>query len=60
LAGAALWVYGYFVAGHQPILIWSSFAPSWIAVFLPNLESESGMVASFAGMILVWVHQLAR
>jgi hypothetical protein len=60
VAGAALWAYGYFTAGHPTVVNWPSFAFPWISVFLPNLESEIGMVASFAGMILVWVHQLAR
>ena len=50
-AGTVLWVYGYFVSGHPSLLNWNSFSPSWISEFLPNLESEIGMVASFAGMI---------
>lgn len=58
LAGIALWVYGLYVAGHPPLLDWPSFAPSWIADFLPNLESEIGLVLSFAGMIPVYAIQI--
>lgn len=51
LAGSALWIYGYFVTGHPSIIAWHDYAPHWIAEFLPNLESEIGMVLCFAGMI---------
>ena len=53
-AGTILWVYGYFVTGHPSLLDWSSFSPFWISEFLPNFESEIGMVASFAGMIAAY------
>ena len=55
LAGTALWIYADFAGGHRPIVDWPDFAPWWIAEFLPNLESEIGMVLVFAGMIpLYW------
>ena len=54
LAGTALWVYGYFVTGHPSVIAWHSFAPAWIADFLPNVESEIGMVLAFAGMIPIY------
>ena len=53
-AGAILWIYGYFATGHPSVLNWSYFSPSWISEFLPNFESEIGMVASFLGMILAY------
>lgn len=51
LAGAALWIYGYFVTGHPSVIAWHDHAPGWIADFLPNLESEIGMVLTFAAMV---------
>jgi len=51
VAGAALWVFGYFVTGHPAVLDWPSFAPSWISAFLPNFESELGMLVSLAGVV---------
>ena len=44
LSGSALWLYGYFAVGHQSIVDWHARAPWWIADFLPNLESELGML----------------
>jgi Ni,Fe-hydrogenase I cytochrome b subunit len=54
LAGTALWVYGYFVACHPPVIDWKANAPGWIAEFLPNLESEIGMVLVFIAMIPIY------
>jgi hypothetical protein len=51
LAGSALWVYGYFVTGHPALINWQTDAPKWVAEFLPNIESEIGMVLMFAGMV---------
>jgi hypothetical protein len=51
LIGTALWVYGYFVTGHQTVVDWKSDTPGWIAEFLPNIESEIGMVLVFAAMV---------
>ena len=53
-AGMALWSCGYFVTGHAPLINWSSFAPWWIADFLPNLESEIGMLLAFGGMVPIY------
>jgi Ni,Fe-hydrogenase I cytochrome b subunit len=54
LAGTALWVYGYFIAGHPPLIDWKADTPSWIAEFLPNLESEMGMVLVFIAMVPIY------
>ncbi len=55
LLGTALWIYGYFVAGHQALFDWQARTPWWIADYILNLESEIGMVLVFAGMIpLYW------
>jgi hypothetical protein len=51
LVGAALWIYGYFVTGHPSLINWRADTPWWIAEWLPNLESEIGMVLVFAAMI---------
>ena len=53
--GTALWLFGYFVTGHPPLINWRASAPWWIADYLPNLESEIGMLIICAGMIpLYW------
>ena len=52
--GMALWLYGYFVTGHPPLIAWRANTPWWIAEFLPNLESEIGMVLTFGGMIPIY------
>jgi Ni,Fe-hydrogenase I cytochrome b subunit len=54
LAGIALWLYGYFVAGHPPLVNWHDKTPWWIAGWLPNLESEVGMALVFAGMVPIY------
>ena len=51
LAGTALWIYGYFVTGHPSLVDWQDDTPRWISEFLPNLESEIGMVLTFGGMV---------
>ena len=51
LIGTALWVYGYFVTGHPTVVDWKANTPSWIAEFLPNIESEIGMVLVFIAMV---------
>jgi hypothetical protein len=51
LVGSALWLYGYFVTGHASLIAWQTNSPWWIADFLPNIESEIGMVLAFAGMV---------
>lgn len=55
LAGTALWVYGYFVTGAPPLVDWQANSPWWIADFLPNLQSEIGILLVCVGMIpLYW------
>ena len=54
LAGAALWLYGYFSAGHPPLINWQAHTPWWIADFLRNSESEIGMMLAYAGMIPIY------
>ena len=55
IAGTALWCYGYFTTGHPPLVGWRAYTPWWIADFLPNIESEIGMVLVIVGMVpLYW------
>lgn len=55
LAGTVLWIYGYFAKGHPALIDWAGRTPWWIADYLPNIESEIGMVLVFAAMIpLYW------
>lgn len=54
LAGTALWIYGYFVKGHPALIDWAGRTPWWIAHYLPNIESEIGMVLVFAAMIPIY------
>jgi hypothetical protein len=54
LAGTALWLYGYFVTGHPSLVNWHAETPWWIADFLPNKESEIGMVVMFIGMVPIY------
>jgi hypothetical protein len=55
LAGSALWIYGYFVAGHASLVDWRAISPSWVADFLPNIEAEIGLVLSIVGLVpLYW------
>jgi hypothetical protein len=51
LIGTAFWVYGYFVTGHPTVVDWKADTPHWIAEFLPNIESEIGMVLVFIAMV---------
>jgi hypothetical protein len=53
LLGTGLWLYGYLVTGHHPVIDWHSLTPWWIADFLPNIEAELGMAIAFlAGLPL--------
>ena len=54
LAGTALWLYGYFVPGNPPLFDWHAHTPWWIADFLPNIESEVGMVLVFGSMVPIY------
>ena len=58
LGGTTLWLYGYLVVGHPSVIDWHANAPWWISDFLPNIESEIGMVFILAAMIpLYWPHR---
>jgi hypothetical protein len=49
LVGIAIWLYGYLSSGHAALLDWPAYSPWWIADFLPNVESEVGMILMLAG-----------
>ena len=51
IVGMALWGYGLFVTGHPPLVDWKSNAPWWIADYLPNMESEIGVVLACLGSL---------
>ena len=44
LAGIALWLYGYLSEGTTSLIQWSSFSPEWISAYIPNLETEIGVL----------------
>ena len=49
--GCAIWTYGYFVPGNPANVSW----PGWAATYLPNRESEVGMVLMLLAMVpLYW------
>jgi hypothetical protein len=50
LAGKILWLVGYFASGRPTIIDWQAITPWWIYDFLPDIETEIGMVLMFAGM----------
>ena len=52
--GMAIWIVGYYVPGHQSLLQWPAFSPTWIAMFLRNLECELGLVLTTLGSILIY------
>ena len=54
LAGTVLWLYGYFATGNPPLFDWAKHTPWWIADFLPNIQSEIGMVLVYASMVLIY------
>jgi hypothetical protein len=49
-----LWLYGYFATGTPPMIDWHAHTPSWIADFLPNIQSEIGMALICIGTALVY------
>ena len=51
IVGMALWGYGLFVTGTAPLIDWKSNAPWWIADYLPNMESELGLVLVCLGSL---------
>jgi hypothetical protein len=54
VVGLVLWTYGYFVVGSPSLIDWAAHTPWWIAEFLPNLESEIGMVLVLVGMVPIY------
>jgi hypothetical protein len=55
IAGLALWAYGYFVGDRPPFVPWPSLVPHWISEWLPNMESEIGMLLLvFGSLPLYW------
>jgi hypothetical protein len=54
LVGIAVWIYGYFSAGHPSFVDWHAITPWWIADCLPNKESEIGMVMAFVSMVPIY------
>jgi hypothetical protein len=54
LVGAIIWLYGWLTIGNPSLFDWRTNTPWWIAVFLPNIESEIGMALVFAGMFPIY------
>lgn len=54
LVGTAVWIYGYFITGTAPLIDWQAHSPWWIADFLPNIQSEFGMVLAFVGSAVMY------
>lgn len=52
--GTIVWIYGYFVTGHMAYVDWHTYTPWWIADYLPNIESEIGMVMVCVGSGLTY------
>ena len=52
--GFAVWLFGFFSAGHAPVFDWNAATPWWIASFVPNFEAELGMALMFASMIPIY------
>lgn len=58
LVGTAVWIYGCYVTGHPSLIDWQTHTPWWIADFLPNVESEVGLVLVCVGMVpMYWPPQ---
>ena len=45
--GVVLLIYGYFAIGKPSLIDWHAITPLWIADFLPDIQSEIGMVLAF-------------
>lgn len=54
LVGTAVWLYGYFVEGHPPLINWQAHAPWWVADYLHNIECEIGMMLTVGGSALTY------
>jgi hypothetical protein len=54
-SGTVLWLYGYFTTGNKSFINWHASAPWWIADYLPNIESEFGMMLVILSFVpLYW------
>jgi len=51
IVGTALWGCGLFITGHPPLIDWTANTPWWIANYLPNMESELGLVLVCIGSL---------
>jgi hypothetical protein len=60
LIGMAIWLYGYFVPGNPPLFDWPTHMPWWVADFLPNIESEIGMVVMFLSVVPTYWSQISH
>ena len=58
LVGSVLWTYGYFEGDSYALLNWSTFAPHWLAEYLPNWQCESGLLLSLVGSVPVYYVQI--
>jgi len=54
LGGTALWLYGYFVVGHPPLIDWQTYTPWWVADYLHNMESEFGLILMVGGSAVIY------
>ena len=60
ILGFLLWLYGYFTTGNPSLIVWQSISPEWVSAFLPNLETEIGvLLMCTAAVPFLWV-ALAR
>ena len=53
IVGSVLWLYGYMVPGTTALIDWPNISPTWISMFMPNLEAEMGMLVTCVGMVPV-------
>ena len=49
--GMVVWLYGYFVPGNPSLIDWHLHTPWWIADFLPDIETEIGMVLMLLSVV---------
>lgn len=54
VVGLAIWLYGYFVPGNPSVIDWRAHTPWWMAEYLPNIESEIGMVLMLVSMVPIY------
>jgi hypothetical protein len=47
--GSLLWLYGYMFTGTTALIDWPSISPTWISMFMPNLEAEVGLLVMCVG-----------